>query len=65
MGEVGCVGRDLERVWAGVSACTGKCGGHILLWLNSRLMCKIYVCVKFIAMLVYNIEGYSVMLVTS
>jgi hypothetical protein len=65
MGEVGCVGRDLARVWAGVCGCTGECGGHTLLWLNSKLMSKICVCVKLIAMLVYNIGGYSVTLVTS
>jgi hypothetical protein len=56
-----CVGRALARVWTGVCGCTAKCGGHTLLWLNS----KICVCVKFIAMLVYHIEGYSVVLVTS
>jgi hypothetical protein len=59
MGEVGCVGRALTRVWAGV------CGGHTLLWLNPKLMSKICACVRLIAMLVHNIEGYSVMLVTS
>jgi hypothetical protein len=69
MGEVGCVGRALARVWAGVCGCTGECGGHTFLWFNSKLMSKICVCVclcvKLIFMLVYNIEGYSVMLVTS
>jgi hypothetical protein len=65
MGEVRCVGRALARVWAGVCGCTGKCGGHTLLWLNSKLMSKICACVKLIAMLVYNTESYSVMLVIS
>jgi hypothetical protein len=65
MGEVRCVGRALARVGAGVCGCIGKRGGNTLLWPNSKLMSKICVCVKLIAMLVYNIESYSVMLVTS
>jgi hypothetical protein len=51
---------------AGVCGCTGECGGgHTLLCISSKLMSKICVCVKLIAILVYNIEGYSVMLVIS
>jgi hypothetical protein len=49
MGEVGCVGRAVARVWAGVCGCTVECGGYTLLWLNSKLMSKICVCVKLIA----------------
>jgi hypothetical protein len=46
MGEVGCVGRALARVWAGVCGCTVEYGGHTLVWLNPKLMSKICVCVK-------------------
>jgi hypothetical protein len=45
--------------------CTGKCDGHTSLWINSRLMSKICMCVKLIVLFVYNTEVYSVMLVTS
>jgi NADH:ubiquinone oxidoreductase subunit E len=41
MVDVGCVGRALARVWAGVCGCIGECGGSTLLWLNSKLMSKI------------------------
>jgi hypothetical protein len=66
MGGVGCVGWAVARVGAGVCGCTGECDGHTLLCLNSKLMSIICVCVcKLIVILVYNIECYSVMLVTS
>jgi hypothetical protein len=61
-GALGKVSRECGR---GCVGCTGKFGGHTLLWFNSKLMSKICVCVKLIAMLVYKIEDYSVMLVTS
>jgi hypothetical protein len=70
MGGVGCVGLALARVWAGMYGCTGECGGHFMLWLNPKLMSRLVYCTKFvfvklIVMLVYNTEGYSVILVTS
>jgi hypothetical protein len=59
MGEVGCVGRAIARVWAGECGCTGKCGGRTLLWLNSKLISKICVCVKLVVMLVYSNQLYT------
>jgi hypothetical protein len=38
MGGVRCIGRALARMWLGVCGCIGECGGHTLLWFNSKLM---------------------------